>query len=140
MPDDAPPHGGIDWKTASVDDATLTVEITGKPGRTWTARVQEIFERLDRAGSPWGAIKVKKGTLRVEDVTPGSEADLRHLVESAVLQANAEFAPDDEDDDGDDDDRSAEDQDMTERFRAFSEDDDESEDEDDDEDEDAPDA
>jgi len=119
MPDDAPPHGGIDWKTASVDDATLTVEITGKPGRTWTARVQEIFERLDRAGSPWGAIKVKKGTLRVEDVTPGSEADLRHLVESAVLQANAEFAPDEEDED-DGAERSAEDREMTERFRSFS--------------------
>ena len=116
---DAPPHGGIDWTTASVEDSTLTVEIAGEPGRKWGSRLQEIIERLDRPGSPWGTVKVAKRTLRVEDVAPGGEADLRHLVESAVLQANAEFAPDEEDED-DGAERSAEDREMTERFRSFS--------------------
>jgi len=44
-------------------------------------------------------------------------AEIRLLLESAVLQANAEFAPDDGE--NDDDERSEEDRSMTAAFRAF---------------------
>jgi hypothetical protein len=116
--DDDGPHGEIDWATAAVRDGRLTVEITGEPGEAWSDRVEEIVERLDRPGSAWGETSVKKATVRVKDVGEGAETDLRHLLESAVLQANAEFAPDDED--GDDDDAgSDEDRAMTAAFRAF---------------------
>ena len=60
MPDDATPHGEIDWTSASVDDATLTVELTGEPGVDWSSRLQEILERLDRPGSGWGEIEVSE--------------------------------------------------------------------------------
>lgn len=61
-------------------------------------------------------INVTKKQLRVDAVEPGTEADLRHLLESAVLQANSEF----EDDDGEaDDERSDADQQMTDAFRGF---------------------
>jgi hypothetical protein len=123
VPEDRVPHGEIDWTTASVDDGKLTVEIGGDPGTKWSGRLQEIVERLDRGGSAWGEIAVKKKQVRVSSLTEGCEADLRHLLEGAVLQANAEFAADDEDDDDDDDDeddRSEPDREMTDRFRSFS--------------------
>ena len=120
--DDEVPHGEIDWTTASVRDGRLTVEIAGEPGSEWSARVRELAERLDRPGSAWGEIGVKTSKLRVKDVAEGAEGDLRHLLESAVLQANAEFAPDDDDDeDGDADAGSEQDREMTAAFRAFAE-------------------
>jgi hypothetical protein len=87
--DEDVPHGEIDWTTAAVRKGRLTVEIAGDPGGAWSARVREVAERLDRPGSAWGEIAVKRSTLGVEDVTEGAEADLRHLLDSAVLQANA---------------------------------------------------
>ena len=137
VPGDSPAHGEIDWTTASVDDGTLTVEIGGEPDKKWSGRLTEIAERLDRPGSAWGEIAIKQTTLTVASVTPGSEADLRHLLESAVLQANAEFAPEEEDEgSGDDGERSGPDREMTDRFRSFAPADDDAEDAG--EDEDAP--
>ena len=118
--DDDAPHGEIDWTTAAVRDGRMTVEIVGEPGDEWSARVRELAERLERAGSDWGEIALEKSKLRVTDVAEGAEADLRHLLESAVLQANAEFAPDDEEEDGDDE-GSEQDRAMTAAFRAFAE-------------------
>lgn len=46
-----------------------------------------------------------------------AEADLRHLLESAVLQANTAF----DDDDEPDDERSEADEQMTDAFRASGE-------------------
>jgi hypothetical protein len=123
VPDDPAPHGEIDWTTASVEDARLTVEITGDPGEKWLRRLQEVLERLDRSGTAWGEIEVTKATLRVPSVTDGAESDLRHLLESAVLQTNAEFEPDDEADEDEAGGASDEDRGMTDRFRAFSGDD-----------------
>jgi hypothetical protein len=117
--DDDAPHGEIDWTTAAVRDGQLTVEIAGDPGREWSTRLRELAERLDRPGSDWGEIAVKTSRLRVKDVAEGAEADLRHLLESAVLQANAEFAPDEDDDEDGDDEGSEQDRAMTAAFRAF---------------------
>jgi hypothetical protein len=50
-------------------------------------------------------------------VTAGAEHDLRHLLESAVLPANADLAPTEADDGADE--RSEDDVQMTEAFRAF---------------------
>jgi hypothetical protein len=108
----------IDWGSASVDDAQLTVALTGKPSSEWCDRVQGVLEQLHSGGCGWGAIKVGKKKVTVEDVSAGSEGDLRHLLESAVLQANADLAADEETGD-EDNERSAADQRMTDAFRAF---------------------
>ena len=52
-------------------------------------------------------------------VTPGCEPDLRHFLDSVVLQVNSNFAPDEEGDEGDDSDGSDQDREMTEVFRSF---------------------
>jgi hypothetical protein len=110
----------IDWASATVDDGRLTVALDGKPSKEWTDRVEGVLERLHShgGGGGWGAIKVTKKKLTVDDVADGSESDLRHLLESAVLQANADLAPE-EQDGAKDDERSEADQQLTDAFRAF---------------------
>jgi hypothetical protein len=115
MPEDDTQEPALDWGSASVDDTTLTVPVAGEVPTGWTKRVTRVVERLERPGSGWGAVKVTKKQLRVDAVRTGSEDDLHHFLESAVLQANTDLR----EDEGSDDARSAEDQAMTDTFRAF---------------------
>ena len=108
----------IDWKSATVEGARLTVPFTGKADADWAERVERVLGRLDGGGSRWGAIEVGKKKLKVDAVSPGSERDLRHLLESALLQANADL-PDEAGEESDDDGLSDADREMTEAFRAF---------------------
>lgn len=110
-------EAALDWNAASVDDGRLTVPVTGEVPVGWTKRVKRVIERLERPGSSWGSVRVTKKELRVDDVSPGSEADVHHFLESVVLQANAALR--DEADDADDAVRSERDQAMTDAFRAF---------------------
>jgi hypothetical protein len=112
-------HAEIDWTSAEVDDGALVVTLGGDPSKAWAQRVAEVIERLERPGSDWGAIEVSRKRIRVSAVQPGTEADVRHFLEGAVLQANADFAADEADADanGSDSDRE-----MTAAFRAFDED------------------
>jgi hypothetical protein len=117
MPDDDAQQPALDWGSASVDDATLTVPVAGEVPTGWVKRVKRVLERLERPGSRWGAVKVTKKELRVDAVGTGSEDDLHHVLESAVLQANTDLR----EDEGSDHARSEEDQAMTDAFRAFGE-------------------
>ena len=111
----------IDWRAASVDGGRLTVPYAGKSPEGFKPALAHVIERLERGGSGWGAIKVGKSKLRVDDVTAGSEGDLRYFLEAAVLQANADVRDDTEDDDEKDasGERSEADQAMTDAFRGF---------------------
>jgi hypothetical protein len=106
----------IDWGSASVDDGRLTVEFAGKPSKEWAARLEQVIRQLARTGGGWGEIEVKKAKLRVDAVTPGSESALRHFLEGAILQADADQPPEA---DSADEERSEPDQRMTDAFRAF---------------------
>lgn len=105
----------IEWAEATVESGQLTAPLTGEPTKKWAERVEGVIERLNPHATGWGAIKVTRKKVTVADVTAGSESDLRHLLESAVMQANADFATPEEDED----ERSDEDQQMTDAFRAF---------------------
>jgi hypothetical protein len=111
----------IDWASATVDGGRLTVPYAGKPPAGFKPALAHVIERLDRGGSGWGAIKVGKTKLRVDDVVAGSESDLRHMLEAAVLQANANVRDDSEDEaePGGSGERSDADQTMTDAFRGF---------------------
>jgi hypothetical protein len=121
---DPHPHGELDWASASVKDGELSVDVAGTPNAEWTRALESIVERLYRPGSGWGEVKIAKATLRVASVSPGSEADLRHFLDSAVLQVNTNFAPDEEGEADDDEGGPPEDREMTDVFRSFSSDDD----------------
>jgi hypothetical protein len=110
------PQAAIDWASAEVRGGDLSVEVAGEPNAEWAARVQAIVERLDRPGSAWGAIEIAEAKVTVSAVSAGAEEDLRHLLDGAVQQANADFAPEDDDaGDGPSEADSA----MTEAFRSF---------------------
>jgi hypothetical protein len=111
------PQASIDWASAEVKGGELTVALAGEANAQWAERVQAIVERLDRPGSAWGPTKVTEATVTVEAVGAGGEEDLRHLLDGAVQQANADFAPEVRDDAADE--PSEEDSAMTEAFRSF---------------------
>jgi hypothetical protein len=116
----------LDWGTAEVRGGRLSVQVEGDAPPGWRETFEKTIKLLD-AGD-WEEIKVKKHGVRVKGVSPGSEERLRHLLESAVLEANANHispeqeAEDDREADSEldaDDAERSEDAEMTERFRAF---------------------
>jgi hypothetical protein len=116
----------IDWASAGVDGGTLTVALTGGASKEWGKRFGTVVERLRRPSSAWESIAVKKERIEVKGVEPGTEDDLRHFLEAAVQQVNADFAPD-EDKAGDAGEESADDQRMADAFRSFAGDEDDAE-------------
>jgi hypothetical protein len=116
----------LEWASAEVKDAKLTVELAGDPPKGWKQSFERTVTLL--GDGEWGEIELKKGEVRVADVTPGSEDKLRHHLEAIVAQANAAHEEDDSDHEGDAG-KKAEgpDAEMTDRFRAFAEDDDQAE-------------
>ena len=116
-------HGEIDWSAAEVSGGDLTVPLSGEPSKAWTDRVAEVVERLRRGSRGWGAVKIGRKAIEVSGVQAGAEGDLRHFLEGAVMQANADFAPEPEpeesDDDGSGGHASEADGEMTGAFRAF---------------------
>ena len=114
-------HGEIDWSAAEVSGGDLSVPLTGEPSKAWTDRVAEVVERLKRGGGGWDAIEVGRKAIAVKGVQPGAESDLRHFLEGAVMQANADFAPDPQDAEDGGDEGSEADGEMTGAFRAFGE-------------------
>jgi hypothetical protein len=118
------PEVKLNWTTAQVEDAKLTVELEGEVPSGWS----DSFETTARllGGGDWGKVRVKKGSVRVSHVSPGSEEKLRHHLESLVAQSNAAVRPAEAepelkgaDRDSDEDTADAR---MAERFRAFDED------------------
>jgi hypothetical protein len=115
----------LDWGTAEVHDGELSVKLLGDAPRPWRESFQSTVTLLDNSG--WGKIIVKKHSVRVADVQPGSEEKLRHHLEAVVQQANADHPPADDaqgerGEDGRSDegpDEKSPDSEMTERFRAF---------------------
>jgi endonuclease I len=112
---------GIDWRSASVRDGRLTVPLTERAPSEWAESVEAVIGRLRRGGRGWGEIEISKKRLRVDAVQPGTEADLHHFLESAVLQVNADRGYDEEDEETADDADGGSDEDrrMTEAFQAF---------------------
>src|SRR3954468_17896571 len=98
----------IDWSSAELQDGTLTVGLTDKPSKEWRERLVDVAQRLGH-----DRVAIAKQPLVVEWVAPGTEGDIRHLLEAAVLQANADLAPDDAEEG---DELSEEDREMTEAF------------------------
>lgn len=112
----------IDWTSAEVSDGELTVQIIGGVPKGWVSRLKALLERLGQTGAEqWGPIKVAKGRITVSKLAEGAEPDLRHLLESAILQANADLTPHDDGDgaSGQESPEQARDGRMTAAFRAF---------------------
>jgi hypothetical protein len=118
----------IDWASAEVNDGDVTVELSGKSSKAWRERFDTTLRLLGSSGGGWGEVKLTKGAIRVKSLQPQAEGDLRHFLESLVVQVNAEL-PSAEGEDHDDDeaaggetDRGAIlDAEMTATLRSFAE-------------------
>lgn len=112
----------INWASAQIEDGTLTVELIGKGSKAWKARFENVLALLDTPHSTWGEVHLNKNAVKVFDAQQGTESELRHFLESVVLQANSDTQPPapraaaQTDDEGDEPDL---DEQMTATFRAF---------------------
>jgi hypothetical protein len=77
----------LDWSSAEVEDSDLTVALEGSVSKAWKGRFENTVRLLGHRD--WGDIRLRKGKVRVSDVTPGGEEKLRHHLEAIVVQANA---------------------------------------------------
>jgi hypothetical protein len=116
----------VEWASAEINDATLTVKLTGTSSKAWSERFEGVLALLDTPHSNWGKVSLTKKAVKVAGVQPGSEAELRHFLESVVLQANSDTVSDSPERDSDteaQDDHHAEgdrrDGQMTATFRSF---------------------
>jgi hypothetical protein len=91
----------IDWASAEVHDGDVTVELSGKSSTQWRERFDTVLRLLGPSGGGWGEVKLTKGSIRVKSLQPQAEDDLRHFLESLVVQVNAEL-PDEQGEDEDD--------------------------------------
>jgi hypothetical protein len=120
----APEPRNIDWGTAEAQDATLTVALTGASSKEFKQRFEGVLALLDSPHSHWGEVRVSKHGIHVADVQQGSESELRHFLESVVLQTNSELPQPEESAQAAEAETSVEetaraDRRMTARFRAF---------------------
>jgi hypothetical protein len=123
----APEQRSIDWASAEVQAATLTVELTGARAKAWKQRFERVLALLETAHSRWGEVRVDKQGIQVAEVQPGTETELRHFLESVVLQVNSELPQSEETQQGSEaepdlDEEARADRQMTAAFRAFAED------------------
>jgi hypothetical protein len=111
----------IDWGSTEIEDATLTVELTGSPSKAWKARFDNVLALLDTPHSSWGKVHLTKKGIKVADLQQGSESELRHFLESIVLQANSDTEPDtpQQDDQETRQDEPGADEQMARTFRSF---------------------
>jgi hypothetical protein len=112
----------LDWNSAKVADSKLSVDVSGELSSEWKQSFQTTAQLL--RGGEWGEVVLKKQTVIVQDITPGSEDKLRHHLESIVEQANAtgqEEEPSSAEATGDSEPRDSDgpDAEMTSAFRSF---------------------
>ncbi|HEY3829907.1 MAG TPA: hypothetical protein VGL57_11980 [Solirubrobacteraceae bacterium] len=120
----APEQRNIDWGSTEIEDAMLTVDLIGASSKAWKQRFESILVLLETPHSRWGAVHLSKGSIQVAEVQQGTETELRHFLESIVLQVNSELPqPEESQQEGEEEthvDREARaDRQMTAAFRAF---------------------
>jgi hypothetical protein len=83
----------IDWSGAQVSDGSVTLPLSGDAPKPWSERFAAVVALLaQRASVRWGEVKVTKKAVKVAELQPGAEDDLRHFLQSVVAQVNSELS------------------------------------------------
>ncbi len=98
-------------------DTALSVPLSETPPRGWPGRFRGVVALLDRSGSEWERIVLRRGMITVPNVSEGAEERLRHLLDSAVAQANDGLDGETGAGSGEEDEQRARDRRMTRAFR-----------------------
>jgi hypothetical protein len=88
-----PAQRHIDWESSDVHESTLTVQLTGGGSKKWEQHFNSVLARLAPASKGWDEVRLAKRSIKVTGVREGAEGDICHLLESVVLQANADLQP-----------------------------------------------
>ena len=81
----------LNWSAAEVKSSKLSVPLEGDIPKGWKKSFEATVVLLGHGD--WGEIQLKRDSVRVSDVEPGSEEKLRFHLESVVAQANADHGP-----------------------------------------------
>jgi hypothetical protein len=119
------PDCAIDWSTATVENGTLGVQLTGAPDEVWRQSFDSVLQPLQQgARGVWGHISLVSDEIRVNDVEDGSVTALASFLETVVHQANLDVDQKaavrkgvDERHQADVQDKAEADRQMTEKFR-----------------------
>lgn len=65
----------IDWGSADVEDATLTVELTGASSKAFKQRFESVHALLDSAHSTWGDSELSQPEGPERDADGGIQDD-----------------------------------------------------------------
>lgn len=114
----------IDWGSAEIADAVLTVELKSASSKAWKQRFESVLALLETSHNRWGEARLSKGAIQVAEVQQGTETELRHFLESIVLQVNSELPQPETTKQGIEDEKHVDesaraDREMTAVFRAF---------------------
>ena len=86
----------IDWSSAEVHDGHVTVDLAGKVSKQCRERFEAVRSLLGASSGGWGDVKLVKRTIHVRGLHPEAEHELRHFLDSVVVQVNAELPARDE--------------------------------------------
>jgi hypothetical protein len=113
----------IDWGTAEIEEGTLAFELAGASSKAWKQRFESVLALLETSHSRWGEVSITRKGIRVAGVGQGVETELRHFLESIVMQVNSELPQPEESTEAAEeahvDEGARVDQQMTTAFRAF---------------------
>lgn len=116
----------IDWAGAEVRGGELTAPLSGRTSKAWSEHFESVLRLLEHGNGRWGRVSLAKKAIEVADLQPGSEPELRHFLESIVVQVNSELAPAEERRGEQDappvDPQEQADREMTEVMRSFADD------------------
>jgi len=113
----------IEWSTAEVSDAELTVSLSDNAPKKWRVAFARAASLLSQGS--WEVSQVKRRHVRISPVRVGEEERVKQFLDGAVLEANATLVSEDElfdpaqADDEDHGDETSADEELTARFRAF---------------------
>jgi hypothetical protein len=84
----------IDWSSAQVHDGTLTVDLDGASSKGWRTQFERVLTMLDSPHASWGEVSIGKKNIQVTELMEGTEDEVRHFLESIVLEVNSGLEPD----------------------------------------------
>lgn len=83
----------IDWSGAQVSEGSATLPLTDDATKDWSERFAGVSALLAQKGSSrWGEVRISRKAVKVAELQPGAEDDLRHFIESVVTQVNSELS------------------------------------------------
>jgi hypothetical protein len=86
----------IDWSSAEVHGGDVTVDLAGKVSKRCRERFEAVRSLLGESSGGWDDVKLVKRTIHVRGLRPEAEHELRHFLDSVVVQVNAALPAGDE--------------------------------------------